>query len=107
MQSFFLAMALNPDALKKAQAELDAVVGPERLPEHSDRASLPYINAIVKEAYRWQNVVPLGVVHRFMEDDVYNGYTIPKGTLVFPNVWCAYLLVLRPLTYAKAAACPA
>ena len=97
MLSFFMAMATHPEVQAKAQAELDAVVGPERLPEHSDRTSLPYINAIVKEAYRWQNVVPLGVVHRCMEDDVYNGYTIPKGTLVFPNVWCAYSLVFAAL----------
>ena len=50
-------MALYPEAQKKAQAEIDAVVGPNRLP---DRPSLPYINAVVKETTRWNLVIPLG-----------------------------------------------
>ena len=41
-------MALYPDVQKKAQAEIDAVVGPNRLPDFHDRSSLPYINAVVK-----------------------------------------------------------
>ena len=53
-------MALNPDVQKKAQAELDAVVGPNRFPDFDDRPSLPYINAIVKESMRWHLVAPLG-----------------------------------------------
>ena len=87
MLSFFLAMAIHPEVQRKAQAELDLVVGPSRLPDHSDREALPYVNAIVKEALRWQNVTPLGVVHRCMSDDEYNGYFIPEGALVMPNVW--------------------
>lgn len=85
--SFFMAMAMHPEVQRKAQAELDAVVGPDRLPEHGDREALPYINAIAKEALRWQNVVPLGVVHRCMEANEYNGYLIPEGTLIIPNAW--------------------
>ncbi|KAM5530763.1 hypothetical protein V8D89_015570 [Ganoderma adspersum] len=85
--SFFMAMAMHPEVQAKAQAELDAVVGPDRLPEHSDRDALPYVNAVVKEALRWQNVVPLGVVHRSMTDDDYKGYFLPEGTLVLPNIW--------------------
>ena len=46
-------MALYPEAQKKAQAEIDAVVGPDRLPNFEDRPSLPYINAVVKESMRW------------------------------------------------------
>ena len=53
-------MALYPEVQKKAQAEIDAVVGPNRLPEFHDRPSLPYINAIVKELSRWNLVLPLG-----------------------------------------------
>ena len=60
MQTLFLAMALYPGVQKKAQAELDAVVGPNRLPDFHDRLSLPYINAIVKESSRWNLVSPLG-----------------------------------------------
>ena len=53
-------MALYPEVQKKAQAEIDAVVGPSRLPDFDDRPSLPYINAIVKELMRWHPVTPLG-----------------------------------------------
>ncbi|KAJ2985134.1 hypothetical protein NUW54_g10252 [Trametes sanguinea] len=86
-EGFFLAMALHPEVQRKAQAELDAVVGPHRLPDFSDRESLVYINALVKESLRWHNVLPLGVPHRTIQDDEFHGYFIPKGTLVTPNVW--------------------
>ena len=55
-------MALYPDVQRKAQAEIDAVVGPNRLPDFEDRLLLPYINAVVKELMRWHLVVPLGEV---------------------------------------------
>ena len=53
-------MALYPEVQKKAQAEIDTVVGPNRLPDFHDRPFLPYINAIIKESSRWNLVVPLG-----------------------------------------------
>lgn len=87
LQTFFLAMALYPEAQRKAQAELDAIIGPDRLPEFADQDSLPYIHAIVKECLRWQNVFTLGLPHRLMEDDEYKGYYIPKGSIVLGNVW--------------------
>jgi len=54
-------MANYPEVQAKAQAELDAFVGPDRLPEFSDRADLPYVNAIISEILRWQPVVPMGI----------------------------------------------
>lgn len=80
-------MSLYPETLKKAQAELDAVLGRNRLPDQSDRASLPYINAIIKECYRWLNVAPLGLPHQTTKDDEYDGYLIPAGATVIPNQW--------------------
>jgi cytochrome P450 len=53
-------MAMFPEVQKKAQAELDAVIGRERLPDFNDYDSLPYINAVVKETLRWQPVLPVG-----------------------------------------------
>ena len=53
-------MVLYPEVQKKAQAEIDAVVGPNRLPDFHDRPCLPYINAVVKESSRWNLVGPLG-----------------------------------------------
>ncbi|KXN81911.1 O-methylsterigmatocystin oxidoreductase [Leucoagaricus sp. SymC.cos] len=84
--SFFLAMCLYPDVQKKAQSELDQVLN-GRLPEFNDRPSLPYINAIVKEASRWYLVLPLALPHSTSEDDIYDGYFIPKGTIVIGNAW--------------------
>nr|BED43019.1 cytochrome P450 monooxygenase [Trametes versicolor] len=86
-QAMFLAMVLNPDVQKKGQQELDTVVGPDRLPEFSDRDALPYINAVVKEIIRWHSVVPLGVSHRVMVEDEYKGFRIPAGTILVPNAW--------------------
>ena len=47
-------MAMFPEVQKKAQAEIDAVVGKNRLPDFNDRESLPYIAALMKEIFRWQ-----------------------------------------------------
>ncbi|KAH9478005.1 Cytochrome P450 monooxygenase COX2 [Psilocybe cubensis] len=87
VQTLFLAMAMYPEALKKAHAELDAVVGPYRLPDYGDCDSLPYINAIVKESMRWNQVLPLAIAHMTTHDDEYDGYFIPRGTVVMPNGW--------------------
>jgi cytochrome P450 len=57
---FVMAMLLYPDVLRKAQAELDAVIGRERIPTFEDRDNLPFIRAMVKETLRWRPVGPLG-----------------------------------------------
>lgn len=53
-------MAMFPEAQAKAQAEIDAVIGNDRLPDFSDYDFLPYIIATAKECMRWQLVLPLG-----------------------------------------------
>ncbi|KAI0763605.1 CyP450 monooxygenase [Trametes elegans] len=83
----FVAFALHPDVQKKAQAELDAVVGPVRLPDHSDVDKLVYVQAIVKETLRWHSLIPMGLPHRLLEDDEFLGYFLPAGTVVMANVW--------------------
>ena len=60
VQVLFLTLALHPEAQKKAQAEIDAVIGPDRLPDIEDRSSLPYVNAVIKELMRWHLVTPFG-----------------------------------------------
>ncbi|KAJ6508848.1 cytochrome P450 [Mycena sanguinolenta] len=87
LASFFLAMALYPESQKKAQTEIDTVVGSNRLPEFEDRASLPYVEALYRETMRWRPALPLSVPHASNEDDTYNGYFIPKGTTVIGNIW--------------------
>ncbi|KAF8495590.1 cytochrome P450 [Gautieria morchelliformis] len=75
-------MILYPNVQCKAQCELDEVIGADRLPTFEDHDSLPYMNSICKEIQRWRPVVPLGVAHRLMEDDVYNNNFIPRGSVV-------------------------
>ena len=83
-------MATTPAAQRKAQQELAAVVGSARLPTIDDIPSLPYIQAIFYEVMRWAPVLPLGVPHRSIEDDEYNGYVIPAKTMVIVNIWCVH-----------------
>ncbi|PFH49608.1 hypothetical protein AMATHDRAFT_76109 [Amanita thiersii Skay4041] len=87
LTSFVLAMVLHPEVQIKAHQELDAVIGRGRLPTFDDRASLPYIGAISKEILRWNPVAPLGLPHMITNDDEYNGYFIPAGTIVIGNSW--------------------
>ncbi|KAI0791963.1 cytochrome P450 [Abortiporus biennis] len=85
--TFILAMASFPDVMKKAQAQIDKVVGRNRMPNITDKADLPYIRALIREVFRWRCVGPTGLPHYTMEDDIYEGHLIPKGTLVFYNNW--------------------
>jgi len=62
MSFFFLALALFPQVQRRAQAELDLVVGRDRLPTLNDRPRLPYIEAFCKELMRWQMVTPMGTI---------------------------------------------
>ncbi|ESK84353.1 cytochrome p450 [Moniliophthora roreri MCA 2997] len=78
-----LAMIAFPDAQRKAQEELDSVIGRERIPTLDDMDSLPYMRAVVM---RWRPAPPMGILHASLEDDFYEGYYIPKGSLVIPNV---------------------
>ncbi|KAJ3565313.1 hypothetical protein NP233_g7709 [Leucocoprinus birnbaumii] len=87
LSSFFLAMVLHPDVQKKAREELDRVVGRGRLPDFTDRDSLPYISAVTKEVLRWNPVAPLGLPHMSTENDIFRGYFIPAGTLIMGNSW--------------------
>ena len=103
IHAFFAMMTLHPNVAAKGQEELDRVVGRDRLPDLSDRESLPYIEAILKEVLRWQPALPLGkrfcglyithshcisaVPHQTLKDDVYRGRYIPSGTMVLANAW--------------------
>ena len=110
-------MALHPGVQARAQDELDSVIGRDRLPAISDRGSLPYVEAVIQEVMRWHPMLPLseyptilcvsrlfltrvvlGIARRAAQDDVYEGWVIPKGTIVMPNSWyISFLLGLSLL----------
>jgi len=56
---FMLAMVLHPESQKRAQDEIDSIVGRDRLPTFQDYEQLPYVRALVKETMRWRGVAPL------------------------------------------------
>jgi cytochrome P450 len=87
-------MARNTHVVKKAQKQLDEVIGRGRLPDHSDINELPYVAAIIKETFRWSPPLPIGVPRRLMEDDIYKGMLIPAGATVIENIW-----FVRPSRY--------
>ncbi|EKM56935.1 uncharacterized protein PHACADRAFT_93132 [Phanerochaete carnosa HHB-10118-sp] len=88
---FFMAMALHPEVQAKAQAEIDKVIGNERLPRVEDKESLPYVSAIMQEVFRWQPPVKM-VVHSASKDDEYQGYFIPAKTPLIGNIWRVAIL---------------
>ena len=87
LMTFFLAVTVFPEVQKKAQEELDRVIGGSRLPVAADKERLPYIEAIMKEVHRWHPVLPMGLPHSSIEEDVCRGYRIPKDSVLLPNNW--------------------
>ncbi|KAK7994542.1 hypothetical protein PG991_016130, partial [Apiospora marii] len=85
MSTFFLVMSLFPEAQRKAQEEIDRVIGTDRLPTLADRERLPYVGAVMSECLRFHPIAPMGLPHEATADDVYEGYLIPKGAIVLSS----------------------
>ncbi|WOG95686.1 hypothetical protein DCAR_0415013 [Daucus carota subsp. sativus] len=77
----------NPDALKKAQIEIDNHVGQDRLINESDISNLPYLRCIIAETMRMYPAGPLLLPHESSVDCKVGGFVIPKGTMLIVNVW--------------------
>ena len=90
--AILVALSRYPDVQAKARAQLDTVVGPDRLPTLADRPALPYVDAIIKETMCWHVTAPLALPHLVTEDNEYNAYHIPKGSLVLANTWYRFPL---------------
>lgn len=89
ISAFVLAMIMFPEVQRKAQNEIDTIIGsdPHRLPELQDQDQLPYVSALVKETLRWFPITPMGVSHLTDDDINYGGYFIPKGSIILPATW--------------------
>jgi cytochrome P450 len=90
MMSFLLAMVRHPEWFTKLQAEIDLVVGPNRLPNYDDMPDLPLVRACVKETLRYYPVTGGGFPHKLTQDDVYDGYFLEAGTIVHPVQWAIH-----------------
>ncbi|KAK9671258.1 hypothetical protein RND81_12G017400 [Saponaria officinalis] len=77
----------NPRVQKKAQEELDRVIGQERIMTEEDFSSLPYLQALAKESLRLHPPTPLMLPHKAKAHVKVGGYDIPKGSIVYVNVW--------------------
>lgn len=101
-------MTVYPEVQRKAQEEIDRVIGNDRFPTLADQGSLPYVEAVAKELVRWSPVAPLcepppslsklfqetlttedpsAIPHVATEDGFYGDYFIPKGSSIITNVW--------------------
>lgn len=87
IECFFLGMTRHTDEQIKAQIELDNVLGFGNLPTLADRHRLPYVEALLTEVMRMYTLGPTGIPHAVTEDDIHDGYFIPKGTKIITNNW--------------------
>ncbi|XP_037663413.1 cytochrome P450 1B1 [Choloepus didactylus] len=87
LQWLLILFTRYPEVQARVQAELDQVVGRERLPCMDDQPRLPYVMAFLYEAMRFSSFVPVTIPHATTADTSVLGYHIPKDTVVFVNQW--------------------
>lgn len=87
LQSLLMVLTAYPNVQKKAQEEVDRVVGQSRMPKLEDLEHMPYLRAITLELHRFRPVAPLMIPHATITPVEYKGYTIPAGTTIFINAW--------------------
>jgi cytochrome P450 len=78
-------LAKYPEIQRRAQQEIENVVGKDKTVELSDRTNLPYIQALVYDLMRFADIHPIGVLHSPTEDAVVDGHDIPEGSFMFFN----------------------
>ncbi|KAI9702672.1 MAG: hypothetical protein M1820_006056 [Bogoriella megaspora] len=87
MQSFCLAMVHYPQYQSILHDEIDRVCG-DRMPVFTDMPNMPVLRAFIRESMRWRPAVPTGIPHELVQDDVYEGYHLPAGSVMHPLEWC-------------------
>ncbi|XP_052603440.1 cytochrome P450 2D3-like isoform X2 [Peromyscus californicus insignis] len=81
-----LLMILHPDVQRRVHQEMDEVIGQGRSPEMADQARMPYTNAVIHEVQRFADIVPMNLPHMTSRDIEVQGFLIPKGTTLIPNL---------------------
>ncbi|KAJ7327062.1 hypothetical protein JRQ81_016821 [Phrynocephalus forsythii] len=85
-----LYMSLHPHEQRKVQEEIDLVIGRDRPPSLADKARMPFTEATIMEVQRMTVVVPLSIPRMASESTVLQGYNIPKGSVIIPNLWSVH-----------------
>ncbi|KIM24678.1 hypothetical protein M408DRAFT_26799 [Serendipita vermifera MAFF 305830] len=87
IDNLIYSMLLHPNVQRRVHAELDgAGAGPDRILSPSEIERLPLFQAVFKESLRWNPPAINGVPHVNTQEDVWNGYYIPKGSLINCNI---------------------
>ncbi|KAL8663343.1 MAG: hypothetical protein Q9202_003979 [Teloschistes flavicans] len=87
LHSFVLAILSFPDAQKKAQDEIDKIIGNNRLPALEDFNNLPYLRALIDEVIRYRPILPITLPRIATMDLAYQSYVLPKGSMLVLNAW--------------------
>ncbi|KAF2282794.1 hypothetical protein GH714_043181 [Hevea brasiliensis] len=77
----------KPEGMRKVKEELNEVVGVNRKVEESDIEKLPYLQAFLKETFRFHSLIPLLLPGNTIQDTDFMGYHIPKDTQAFVSAW--------------------
>ncbi|KAH7863790.1 hypothetical protein Vadar_022041 [Vaccinium darrowii] len=80
----------RPEVMKKVQEELSDIVGLNKVAEESHVPKLHYLDTVFKETFRLHPALPLLIPKRPSQSSIVSGYTIPKDTKVFLNVWAMH-----------------
>uniref|UniRef100_A0A8C5WMD0 Cytochrome P450 n=1 Tax=Leptobrachium leishanense TaxID=445787 RepID=A0A8C5WMD0_9ANUR len=86
----FLVVLYYPEIQEKLHLEIDEVIGRDRIPNLSDRANMPYTEAVMHEVLRFCDLVPFNTPHQVTKDVEFRGYVIPKGTEVYPLLFTVH-----------------
>ncbi|XP_076878164.1 cytochrome P450 2F2-like isoform X1 [Brachyhypopomus gauderio] len=82
----FLYLMAHPHIQERCQQEIDEVLEGKAQASFEDRHNMPYTQAVIHESQRVADTVPLSVFHSTSRDTQLRGYSIPKGTLIIPNL---------------------
>ncbi|CAK6970128.1 cytochrome P450 2F2-like [Scomber scombrus] len=82
----FLYLMTHPHIQERCQEEIDRVLEGKDHASFEDRNNMPYVQAVLHEVQRVANTVPLSVFHCATTDTELMGYSIPKGTMIIPNL---------------------
>ncbi|KAL4230860.1 cytochrome P450 2 subfamily U member 1 [Mactra antiquata] len=85
-----LSETIDAEIQTKIQEELDRVVGNNRSPTFSDRLNCHYLMAFEKEVHRLLPSMPRLLPHYCYDDIVFEGYFVPKGSIIVPNIWSVH-----------------
>lgn len=91
MTFLFHCLLHYPEVQKKIQDELDDVIGRDKPATLDDRQYLPYLEATIRESMRRVTLAPLSIPHFSTEDTYFQGYFVPKSTIMYPHIWAAHM----------------